>query len=182
MSWVAGLAALVSRWAMPALMLAIPLHGYATGVGVYRSFVDGAEEGLKVSAGVLPYLVAIMFATALFRSSGALASVVAFARPLLEPLGIPGEVLPLLVLKPLSGAASLAYTMDLMVRTGPDSFASVLACVSQASFDTTLYVISLYFGSVGVKNVRHTLVAALLGDFAGFLAALSICRATFPYR
>ncbi|MCR4398759.1 MAG: spore maturation protein, partial [Firmicutes bacterium] len=92
---------------------------------------------------------------------------------------VPGEVLPLLVLKPLSGAASLVYTVDLMRRLGPDSFAATLACVSQSSFDTTFYVVSLYFGSVGVRNIRHTLLAALSGDMVGFLVALAVCRVMF---
>lgn len=160
---------------MPAIILGIPLYGYLKGVSVYRTFVEGAGEGLGVAARILPYLVAIMFATSLFRSSGAMGLVVSFLRPVVSIAGIPADVVPLLILKPLSGAASLSYTMDLIRRLGPDSYPAFLACVSQASFDTTFYVIGLYFGSVGVRNTRHTIVSALLGDLVGFIVILIVC-------
>ncbi|NPV70924.1 MAG: spore maturation protein [Firmicutes bacterium] len=164
---------------MPALILGIPLYGFARGVPVYRTFVEGAEEGLNVAARILPYLVAIMFATSLFRASGAMDVLVAAFR-LLTAVGVPAEVIPLLFLKPISGAASLSYTIDLMNRLGPDSFPAFLACVSQASFDTTFYVVSLYFGSIGVRNTRHTIPVALLGDVTGFIVALLVSRRLFP--
>ncbi len=165
----------ISRWAMPAIILGIPLYGFLRGVPVYRTFAEGAEEGLQVAIRILPYLVAIMFATSLFRSSGAMNLIVLLLRPIVIHAGVPAEVVPLLILKPLSGAASLSYTIDLMKRLGPDSLPAFLACVSQASFDTTFYVVSLYFGSVGIRDTRHTITSALLGDLAGFVVALVIC-------
>ncbi len=171
---VSGVAA-VSRWVMPAIIIGIPVYGHLRGVPVYRSFVEGAGEGLGVAVKILPYLVAIMFATSLFRSSGAMSLAAYLLRPITAWAGVPSEIVPLLILKPLSGAASLSYTVDLVRRLGPDSYPALLACVSQSSFDTTFYVVGLYFGSVGIRRTRHTIASALMGDLAGFIVALIVC-------
>ncbi|BDG59976.1 spore maturation protein [Caldinitratiruptor microaerophilus] len=166
----------VATWAIPALLAGIPLWGYLRGVAVYEAFLAGAEEGLRVTVQILPYMLGILVALGVFRASGALDLVAQVALPLTGRLGFPPEVLPLMLIRPLSGSGSLAAVADLLRAHGPDSFVGRLASVMQGSTDTTFYVLSVYFGSVGVKKPRYALWSGLCGDAAGFVAALWACR------
>lgn len=167
---------LLATWAVPALLAGIPLWGYVRGVPVYEAFLSGAEEGLRVTVQVLPFMLGILVALGVFRASGALDLAARAVAPATERLGLPTEVLPLLLIRPLSGSGSLAAVADLLRVHGPDSFIGRLASVMQGSTDTTFYVLSLYFGSVGVKRPRHAVWAGLCGDVAGFVAAFYACR------
>jgi len=169
----------VSRWALPVMLVGIPFYGYVKGVRVFEAFVEGAQEGFWLAVKILPYLIGILAALYVFRMSGCLDLVVKAAAFLLKPLGVPGEVLPLFLVRPLSGSGALGITAELLRRWGPDSYIGRLASTVQGSTDTTFYVITLYFGSIGIRNTRHTLPIALLGDLTGFLAATLICRALF---
>ncbi|MDI3317400.1 MAG: nucleoside recognition domain-containing protein [Bacillota bacterium] len=162
---------LLARWTVPLLLAAIPLHGYLRGVDIYNAFIDGAREGLSLAIRVLPYIVSIFVAIGIFRASGALELTTHYLQPVLRPLGIPPEILPLMIIRPLSGNGALALTTELLHRWGPDSFVGRLASVITGSTDTTFYILSLYFGSVGVTRSRHALAAGLIADGVGFLAA-----------
>ena len=168
-----------SRWAMPLMIMIIPLWGLIKGIDVYATFVEGAQEGLQIAVRILPYVLAIFFAFSLFRNSGALVAATGPIAPLMRALGVPSEVLPMLVVRPLSGGASFGLLAELLQQHGPDSLVGRLAATVQGATDTTFYVITLYFGSVGIKRIRHVVPAALIGDLFGFLMAAYICRMMF---
>ena len=172
---------LLSKWAIPVVVCLIPLYGYLRGVRVYEAFVEGAEEGLELAIRIVPVMVAIFIAMGVFRASGAMQLLVAVLRPALSLLGVPGEILPLALIRPLSGGGALGITAELIRTAGPDSFIGRLASTMQGSTDTTFYVITLYFGSVGIKNTRHALNVGLFGDFVGFVASLIVVRLFFGY-
>lgn len=170
---------LVSNLTVPAVLVVILGYGAFKRVKVYESFVEGAKGGFEVAFKIIPFLVGILVAIAMFRESGAMDYLVAVLAPVTKFIGMPAEALPLALLRPLSGGGSLALTTELMTTHGPDSFVGRLASVMYGSTETTFYVLALYFGSVGVKKTRHALLAGLLADAAGILAALWICRLVF---
>jgi len=169
----------LSEWAVPVLVCGIPLYGHIKGVPVYEAFVEGGREGLEIAARILPYMIGIFVAMGIFTSSGAMEIVTDALSIILERIGLPGEVLPLALIRPLSGSSALGITASLLREFGPDSFIGRLASTMQGSTDTTFYVLSVYFGSVGITRNRHALFTGLAGDIAGALAALYMCRLFF---
>lgn len=169
----------ISRWTIPVMLAGIPLYGYLRGVRIYDAFIDGAREGLELAVRIAPYLVSIFVALGVFRDSGALDLTVSLLRPWLDRWGVPGEVLPLALVRPFSGGGSLGITAELLRRYGPDSYIGRLASTMQGSTDTTFYVLSFYFGSVGIRNPRHSIMAGLSGDLAGFIASVIVVRWLF---
>ncbi|SEO27483.1 spore maturation protein B [Paenibacillus sophorae] len=170
---------LISTWAIPVMIAFIPLYAYARKVPVYESFVDGAKEGFGTAIGIIPHLVGMMVAISVFRASGALDFLMGFISPLLRGLGVPPEVLPLGLLRPLTGTGSLAYATELIRVHGPDSLIGRIASTIQGSTDTTLYVLTVYFGAVGIRNGRYALKVGLFSDLVGFVAAIAICLLVF---
>lgn len=170
---------ILSEGAVPLLIGGILLLAHCRGVNVFESFVQGAQEGFTTAIRIIPHLVAMFVAIYLLRFSGALDLVIKFVNPLLVLGGAPPEILPLVITRPLSGSAAFGLTVDLINTYGPDSFIGRLASTLQGSTDTTFYIMAVYFGSVGIKKTRHALVAGLIGDIAGFLAALYICQLAF---
>ncbi len=169
----------ISRWAIPFLLLMIPIYGSFRKVPVYESFVSGAEEGFKTAVKIIPFLLGMMVAIAVFQASGAMDLVTQGLKPLLAPLGAPTEILPLAVLRPLSGSGALAMATELMGQYGPDSFIGRVASVMQGTTDTTFFVLTVYFGSVGIKRSRYALATGLMADVTGLLASLYICQVLF---
>jgi spore maturation protein SpmA len=170
---------LFSFWAVPALMAGLLLYGVLRGVRVYESLVEGAKEGFQVAVRIIPYLVAILVAVAMFRASGAMDLLNASLGRLTELLGMPTEALPMAVIRPLSGNGAFAYMSSIFAQFGPDSFVGSLVSVMQGSTETTLYVLAVYFGAVGVFRVRHALAAGLLADLVGVIAAVALSHAFF---
>lgn len=154
----------------------MPLYAYAKGVPVYQTFVKGAEEGFKIVLSTLPYLVAIFVGISCFRGSGALDYLSRGLAFLLRPLGLPADMIPLIVIRPISGSGALALTGDLLRTYGPDSAMGLLASIVQGATDTTFYVVTLYFGSVSVHRTRRALLSCLVGDACGFVAAILVWR------
>lgn len=148
-------------------------------VDVFDTFVEGAEEGFSTSIKLIPFLVAMLVAIGLLRSSGALDLFIGLLTPLLASLNIPDEVVPLAIMRPLSGSGSLAITTEILTNSGPDSFVGRVASTMQGSTDTTLFILTLYFGSVGIRRTRHVLPVGLLADLAGLVAAITVCRIVF---
>lgn len=157
----------------------IPLYAYFKKVPVYESFVDGAKDGFSTAIGIIPHLVGMMVAISVFRASGALDFFVGWMTPFLSWLHVPPEVLPLGVLRPLTGTGSLAFTTDLIKTYGPDSMIGRIASTIQGSTDTTLYVLTVYFGAVGIRNGRYALKVGLFSDVVGFIAAIVVCLLLF---
>ncbi|NMO96934.1 spore maturation protein [Paenibacillus lemnae] len=170
---------LLSTWAIPVLIAFIPLFAYTKRVPVYESFVDGAKDGFSTAISIIPHLVGMMVAISVFRASGALEFLVGWTGPFLQGLGVPSEILPLGMLRPLTGTGSLAYTTELIHTYGPDSMIGRIASTIQGSTDTTLYVLTVYFGAVGIRNGRYALKVGLFSDVIGFVAAIAVCLFVF---
>jgi spore maturation protein B len=169
----------LSVWIIPAVLLLIVLAGFLRRVPVYEAFVEGAAEGFQTSIRLLPYLVAMMVAINVFRFSGALDECIQFIYPLLSKVGIPPELAPLAIMRSLSGSGSLGMVSELFNTYGPDSLIGRIASTILASTDTTFYVLTIYFGSVGIRNPRYSVFVGLTGDLIGFLVAVAICRTVF---
>lgn len=162
----------MSEWAMPLTLAGILVAGVMRKVPVYDTFVDGAREGFSTSVSLIPQLVAMMVAVSVFRSSGALALLIHVVRPLLGLFHFPPDLLPLALLRPISGSGSLAIVMDIFKHAHPDSFLGRAASVMQGSTDTTMYVLTVYFGSVGIRNPRYAVTVGLLSDLVSVVASL----------
>lgn len=165
-----------SFWMIPVLISGLVLFGWARGVRVYESVVEGAKEGFQVALRIIPYLVAILVAVAMFRASGCLDLFVAVVSPLTAPWGLPAEAVPMAVLRPLSGSGAYGVMSEILSTRGPDSYLGYLVSTMQGSTDTTFYVLAVYFGAVGIKKTRHAVPAGLLADAAGIAAAVFICH------
>jgi spore maturation protein B len=169
----------LSAWAVPLLLAGIPLYALARGVNVYAAFLEGAKGGFETGIRIVPPLVAVLVALGMLRASGALEAAARVLAPLLDPLGVPASVLPLVVIRPLSGGAALGVVGDVLRTEGPDSYAGRLASVMCGSTETTFYVLAVYFGAAGISRYRHALPAALLADLAGMAAAVVVVRLLF---
>ncbi|MEL7623517.1 MAG: spore maturation protein [Clostridiales bacterium] len=154
------------------LLCFILLFGYFRKVDLYDSFVTGAAQGIKSGLSLIPYLLAILFPVYLWQGLGLTGALCDKLAPWLAFIGLPGEVLPLMIMRPLSGSASLGILTDIFSRQGPDSPAGLLASIYQGGTDTTFFVLTVYCGSVGVKNYRHTLKACLTADLVVYGAGL----------
>jgi len=170
---------LLSAWAVPLLLAGVPLYALARKVKVYPVFLEGAKEGFETGVRIIPPLVAVMVALGLLRASGALEALATLLAPVLGPLGLPASVLPLALIRPLSGGGALGVVGDVLRAEGPDSYAGRLASVMCGSTETTFYVLAVYFGAAGVTRYRHALPAALLADLAGVAAAVLVVRYLF---
>jgi len=168
-----------STWAIPGLIFCIPVIGFIRGVPVYEVFVEGAEEGFKTAVRIIPFLVGMLVAISVFKASGALEAMAQLVRPLTDALNFPGEVLPLAFMRPLSGGGALGIAAGLIESYGPDSFIGLLASTMQGSTDTTFYVLTVYFGSVGIMRYRYSLAVGLIADITGLLASVYICNRLF---
>jgi spore maturation protein B len=170
---------MISAWIIPIIIVFIPLYAAYRKIPVYESFVDGAKDGFDTAIRIIPHLVGMMVAISVFRASGAMDLMIGWVRPLCEWLGIPSEVLPLAILRPITGAGSLAFTTDLMQQFGPDSMIGRIASTIQGSTDTTLYVITVYFGAIGIRKASYALKVGLISDAVGFAASILICYLVF---
>ena len=169
----------LNTWLLPALMASIVLFGFARRVDVYDAFIAGAREGFEIAIMIIPFLVAILVGVAMFRHSGALDALTTAVSPVTSSLGFPAEALPMALIRPLSGSGGMAVMTETMTTHGPDSFVGYLVSVINGSTETTFYVLALYFGSVGVRAARHTVLACLAADFTGIAAALVFSRIFF---
>jgi len=169
----------VSAWAIPVLVAGIPLLALARRVKVYPAFVEGAKEGFQTAVRILPPLVAIFVALGMLRASGAMDAFTRALAPLTALAGIPASVVPMLVVRPLSGGGALGVLGDVLRSDGPDSHAGRLVSVMAGSTETTFYVLAVYMGAAGVTRYRQALAAGLLADAAGMAAAVVVVRLVF---
>ena len=160
---------MISMWAIPVVIVFIPLYAAYKKLPVYETFTEGAKEGFDTAIRIIPHI----------RASGAMDLIIGQIQPLLKLIGIPAEVLPLAILRPITGTGSLAYTVDLFKQFGPDSMIGRIASTIQGSTDTTLYVLTVYFGAVGIRKSRYALKVGLLSDLVGFVAAIAVCFLVF---
>ncbi|MEM9543923.1 MAG: nucleoside recognition domain-containing protein, partial [Cyanobacteria bacterium P01_E01_bin.42] len=160
----------ISHWLMPILIFLIIIYGVGRGVKVYEAVTEGAKQGFDIAIRIIPFLVAILVAIGMFRASGAMETLSTLLSPLTNLIGMPPEVLPMALLRPLSGGGAFGIMSELVERS-PDSYSAFLASTMMGSTETTFYVLAVYFGAVGITRIRHALVAGLLADATGLLAA-----------
>ena len=164
----------VSLWLIPIIIGTILVYGTYKQVPTYESFVEGGKEGIKIAVAIIPYLVGMLVAITVFRASGALDLLMEWIGPWMRAIGIPSEIVPLAIIRPISGTAALGMTSDLIATYGPDSFIGRLAAVLQGSTDTTFYVLTVYFGAVGIKKMGDALKVGLLADILGIVVAIVV--------
>ena len=170
---------LISLWLIPAIILVVLLWGVIKKIPVYETFIDGAKDGLKVSVDILPYLIAIIVAVSMLRASGFFEIAQQLLSGILDWLKIPVDVLPVMFVRSLSGSAVLGLFSEIANNFGPDSYVTKLAAIMVGSSETTFYVLAVYFGSVGIKKFRHALLAGILADIIGIIAAFGVARWLF---
>ncbi|SDI97391.1 spore maturation protein [Salimicrobium halophilum] len=164
----------MSSWIIPLVLLIILLTALKRGVPAFEVFAEGSKEGLQITLSLLPFLLGMMVAIGIFRASGAVELLLYILEPVFHLVGIPGEILPLALVRPISGTAALAVTTDLIGTHGPDSFIGTLASVMQGSTDTTLYILTVYFGAIQIKKYGNALKVGLLADFVGIIASIAV--------
>jgi len=169
----------ISILAIPLIILLFLSFGYFKKVRVYEKFVEGAKEGFDVGVTIIPYLVAMLVAIAMFRASGALDVLTYLLSPITQLIGMPPEVVPMALMRPLSGSGSIGVMTELMKTFGPDSLIGFMASTMFGSTETTFYVVAVYFGAVNIRKTRYALPAGLLADAAGLITAVFISRLMF---
>jgi spore maturation protein B len=179
MDTVRNVIGLLSFFVIPLILVGFPLYGLYKRVPVYESFVDGAQEGFRVAVRIIPYLVAILFAIGMFRASGAMDMLVQLLQPVLSRIGFPAEVLPMAIIRPLTGSGSAGLVADMIKQYGEDSILVKMAAVMFGSTETTFYVIAVYFGAINIRKTRHAIAAGLTADFAAMLIAVWTVRLLF---
>ncbi|OIU71182.1 spore maturation protein [Rossellomorea aquimaris] len=175
MQWIST----ISLWLIPVMIGFILIYGTLKKVATYEVFVEGGKEGVKIAISIIPFLIGMLVAITVFRESGALEFFVGLIRPALLALGIPPEIVPLAIIRPISGTAALGMMSDIVAAYGPDSFIGRLASTLQGSTDTTLYVLTVYFGAVGIRKMGDALKVGLLADLVGLAAAIFIVTIMF---
>ncbi len=166
----------LSLLAIPFLVAFFPLYAALRGIPVYEEFAEGAKEGFQTGVRIIPYLVAMLVAIGMFRGAGGIEWLTAQLRPALDALGFPSELLPMALVRPLSGSASIAFLADTIQQYGPDHLLSQTAATLLGSTETTFYVVAVYFGSVNIRRTRHAVPAGLVADAVGVVASVAVCR------
>lgn len=170
---------ILSYFVLPTLLVGFPLYGLIKGVPVYEVFVDGAKEGFDVAVTIIPYLIAILFAIGMFRASGAMDFLVNALDPVLSLIGVPPEIVPMGIVRPLTGSGSAGLVADMINQYGEDSLLVKMAATMFGSTETTFYVIAVYFGAVKIRDTRHAVPAGLFADLVGFLASVYVVQLLF---
>jgi len=179
--WWIRLVKTISLLAVPFLLSLFPLYAALRRIKVYEEFVEGAKEGFQVAVRIIPYLVAMLVAVAMFRASGGIDMLTNALRPVLDLIHFPPELVPMSLIRPLSGSGSLGIFTEMVTKFGPDHILTRTAGTIYGSTETTFYVLAVYFGAVGIKRTRHAVAAGLVADAVGILASVFICKMMFGY-
>ena len=166
----------VSNLAMPLIILIIVVYGLKDKNKVFDTFLEGAKEGIETTISILPTLIGLFVAIGALRNSGILDLIINFVNPILTIIHFPSELMPLAMLRPISGSSSIAVATDIMKNCGVDSQIGIMASTIMGSTETTLYTIAVYTSCVKIKKTRFILLAALVGDIVGILTSVVICR------
>ncbi|ERI94290.1 putative spore maturation protein B [Clostridiales bacterium oral taxon 876 str. F0540] len=161
------------------IVLSVVVYGKIKGVKVYECFVEGAKDGLSICVRIFPYLLAMLVAIAVFRESKALDYFTALVKPIVQLIGLPPELVPLVLVKPLSGSGALGVLSDILIKYGADSYIGRLSSIIMGTTETIFYTITVYFGAVHIKKIRHTLWAAVLADMTAIIMAILLTRVMF---
>lgn len=170
---------LISLWALPAVILLILTVAIIRKVPIYEAFIEGAKDGIKVSTNIIPYLVAIIVAISMLRASGAIDSIATLCAGFLNKIHLPADVLPLAFVRSLSGSAAVGVFSDIIANNDVNSYTSKLAAIMLGSSETTFYVLTVYFGAIGVKKYRYALLTGLSADFVGIVMSIIVAKFFF---
>ena len=176
---IGHLIGVISVWAIPVFLVGIPAYGALRRIRVYESFVEGAKGGFQMAIRIIPYLVAILVAVGMLRGAGAIELLARWLDPLFRHVGFPSEILPLAIMRPLSGSGSLGIVTELVKAHGPDSFIARMAASAYGSTETTFYVLAVYFGAVGIRKARHAVLSGIVADICSLVTAIVVCRLVF---
>lgn len=169
----------ISTYIIPLFILIVLIIATTKRLPTYELFVEGGKEGIEMAFSLLPFLLGMIVAIAILRSSGALEAFITLITPLLIWIGVPPDIVPLALIRPISGTAALGMTAELTQHHGPESFIGRLAATMQGSTDTTLYILTVYFGIVGIKKMRYALKVGLLSDLVGITVSIIIVKLVF---
>jgi spore maturation protein SpmA len=169
----------ISLLLIPLLLAGIPLFAALRRVKVYEEFVEGAKEGFQVAIRIIPYLVAILVAMGMFRAAGGIELLSRALAPVLGAIGFPTDLLPMVLVRPLSGTGALGFFTEVVKHAGPDSLVARMAGTIYGSTETTFYVLAVYFGSVAITRTRHALLAGLTADLVSVVMAVIVCKLMF---
>ena len=162
----------ISNILIPLLVLGVVLYGIIKKVDVYDVFIEGAKEGINIGISIFPYMLGMILGINILLKSNFLDVIFNFLKPLFDFIDIPIDILPMALLRPVSGSAALSILNNILTNFGPDSFIGRLASTIQGSTDTTIYILTLYFGTVGIKKIRYSLWAGLIADLGGIVASI----------
>ena len=166
----------ISLAILPIIILLIMTVGIFRRVPVYEEFIEGAKDGFKVAVSIIPYLVAFIVAISMFRASGAIDLLAQLLSPLMNSLDISPDIVPIMFTRSLSGSATLGLFSELAHTNGAEAFITKLAAIMVGSSETTFYVLSVYFGSIGIKKFRYALLTGIIADFTGIVLAIFVAR------
>ena len=169
----------ISTIIIPIIFLICMLRSFKEKIPTFDLFIKGAKEGIEIVFNIFPTLIGLFFAIELLKNSGVLDLFEIMISPITKLFSIPSEIIPLVILRPISGSASLAIATDIIKNSGVDSFIGVLAAIIMGSTETTLYTIAVYTSSIKIKKTRYILVACLIGDFVGMVASIIVCKLLF---
>lgn len=169
----------ISNYIIPIIVLIIVLYALKKRVDIYDTFIDGTKESFDMTLKVFPNLLAMVFGVNIFLKSGVLDFIFNNLKPIFSYINVQIEILPMAIMRPISGSASLAILNDLFLNYGPDSFIGTVASIIQGSTDTTFYVLTLYFGSIGIKKIRYAMWAGLFSDLVGIVTAIILGNVLF---
>jgi len=179
MSAFTNIVNIISIVAIPALILFVVVYGVGKRVKIYESFVEGAKEGFNVGVRIIPYLVAMLVAVGIFRAAGAMEILASILAPVTKLIGMPAEVLPMAIVRPLSGSGALGMMSEIIKSHGPDSLIGRMVSVMMGSSETTFYVLAVYFGAVGVTKTRQAVPAGIIADVVALLASVWVVNLLF---
>ena len=166
----------ISNLAMPLIILMIVLYGFLEKKEVFDKFLEGAKDGIKIVVNIFPTLIVLFLAVGALRSSGIIDIIIQCLEPILHLINFPSEIMPLAILRPISGSSSIAIATDIMKNFGVDSQMGILASVIMGATETTLYTIAVYSSSVKIKKTRFVLIASLTADIVGIITSVVVCR------
>lgn len=169
----------ISSLAMPLIILIIVIYGLVEKIKVFDVFLEGAREGIDVVISIFPTLIGLFVAIGALRSSGILDFIISMLFPILNKISFPTEIMPLALIRPISGSGAIAVATDIMRVYGVDSKVGIMAAIIMGSTETTFYTIAVYTASVGIKNTRFVLVASLIADFVGIVTSVIVCNMMF---
>ncbi|MDR1392082.1 MAG: spore maturation protein [Clostridiales bacterium] len=172
---------LISLLMIPVVVFLIIIYGIKSRINLYENFIEGAKESLQSLFGIIPPIFGLIVAITMFEKSGAFSLVISFLKPITNFFRIPSEILPLILLKPVSGSGSISLVSEIFTKYGPDSFIGKIASVMLGSTETVFYTLAIYFGSIGIKNIRHAAKCAIFADIINVILSLYLTNLIVKY-